>query len=66
MYASIDNPGNLAPPPKKTVRVQVWLMVWLDGSVTVYFHEDEATASAKKHGFAILPIDREFTEGDGL
>jgi len=66
MYAENHHAWNLAPPPKKTVLVKVWLMIWLDSSVTVYFHEDEATASAKKHGFAILPIDREVTEGEGL
>ena len=66
MYAEDHHGWNLAPPPKKTVWVKVWLVIWLDSSVTVYFHEDEATASAKKHGFAILPIDREVTEGEGL
>jgi hypothetical protein len=66
MFAGKDHECNLFTPPKKTMRLQVWLMVWLDGSVTVYFHPDEANASAKKHGFALIPIDREVTEGDGL
>jgi hypothetical protein len=66
MYGQKNHPYNLAPPPKKTVRVKLWLMIWLDSNVTVYFHEDEAIAGAKKHGFAILPIDREVTEGKGL
>jgi hypothetical protein len=66
MYTDRDTGNNLAPPPKKTVRVKVWLMVWVDGGVSVFFHEHEATASAKKHGFAIIPIDREVTEGEGL
>jgi hypothetical protein len=66
MYAKTDHECNLAPPPKKTVRVQAWLMIWVDGGVSVYFHEDEAITSAKKHGFAIIPIDREVTEREGL
>lgn len=66
MFAHTDHGCNLAPPPKKTVRVKVWLMVWRAGSVSVYFHEDEATANAKKNGFAIIPIDREVEEGEGL
>ena len=28
--------------------------------------ESEAIANAKKHGFALVPIDREVTEGEGL
>jgi hypothetical protein len=66
MFAGKDHECNLAPPPKKTVRVKVWLMVWADGGVSVFFHEDEAISSAKKHGFAVIPIDREVTEGEGL
>jgi hypothetical protein len=66
MYASIDNPGNLAPLPKKTVRVKVWLSVWPNGVITAFYNEGDAIANAKKHGFALIPIDREVTEGDGL
>jgi hypothetical protein len=66
MYANTDHGLNLAPPPKKTVRVQAWLMVWPSGGITVYYKENEAISSAKKHGFALIPIDREVTEGDGL
>ena len=66
MYANTDHGLNLAPPPKKTVRVKAWLMVWIDGGVSVFFHEDEAISSAKKHGFALIEIDREVEEGKGL
>jgi hypothetical protein len=66
MYAHTDYGLNLAPPPKKTVRVQAWLMVWPTGAVTVFYREDEAVFNARKHGFALLPIDREVTEGEGL
>jgi hypothetical protein len=66
MWATTDHPKNLAPPPKKTVRVQAWLMVWPNGSVAVFFREDEAVFTARKHGFALLLIDREVEEGEGL
>jgi hypothetical protein len=66
MFLEENDALNLAPPPKKTVRVKAWLMVWVDGGVSVFFHEDEAISSAKKHGFALIPIDREVTEGEGI
>jgi hypothetical protein len=66
MFAGKDHECNLAPPPKKTMRVKVWLMVWPNGVITVFFHENDAIANTKKKGFALLPIDREVTEGEGL
>ena len=66
MYAQIDHGCNLAPPPKKTVRVQAWLMVWSHGGVTVFHDEHQAIIDTKKHGFALIEIDREVTEGEGL
>ena len=65
MYTDRDTGNNLAPPPKKTVRVQVWLMVWPNGSVTVFYNENDAITIAKKHGFALIPIAREVTQGEG-
>jgi hypothetical protein len=41
-------------------------MVWPVGSVTVFYNEFHAALNAKKHGFAIIKIDREVTEGEGL
>ena len=61
-----ENPFNLAPPPKKTMRVEAWLMVWPVGTVTVFYNERDAIANAKKHGFALIEINREVTEGEGL
>jgi hypothetical protein len=66
MYAPIDSDYNLAPPPKKKVRVLRWLMVWPNGGITVYFLKDEAIDNTKKHGFALIEIDREVEEGEGL
>ncbi len=65
MYAETDHECNLAPPPKKTVRVKAWLMVWPNGVVTVFYKEGEAITNAKNHGFALIEIDREVTEGGG-
>jgi hypothetical protein len=66
MYAETDHKCNLAPPAKKTVRVKVWLMVWPNGVVTVFYHKNDAINNAKQHGFALIEIDREVEEGDGL
>ena len=66
MCAGTTRGWNLAPPPKKTVRVQVWLMVWPNHAITVFYNENDAIINAKKHGFALIEIDREVTEGEGL
>jgi hypothetical protein len=66
MYAHTDHGLNLAPPPKKTVRVKAWLLVWPTGAITVLYNERGAMLNAKQHGFALVPIDREVTEGEGL
>lgn len=66
MYSATGCPLNLAPPPKKKVRVLRWLMVWPNGGITVYFIRDEAIANTKKNGFALIEIDREVEEGEGL
>ena len=66
MFAHTDHRLNLAPPPKKTVRVQRWMVVFLSGSTKTFFFEAEAIAEAKKHGFALIAIDREVEEGEGL
>jgi hypothetical protein len=57
---------NLAPPPKKKVRVKAWLMIWSNGGVTVFHDEHQAIIDTKKHGFALIEIDREVEEGEGL
>jgi hypothetical protein len=66
MYNPTDSPRNLAPPPKKKVRVKAWLMIWSNGGVTVFHDEHQAIIDTKKHGFALIEINREVTEGEGL
>jgi len=66
MYGETDHECNLAPPPKKTVRVRRSMVVYANGGTCVFNLHAEAIAEAKANGFALLPIDREVTEGDGL
>ena len=66
MYAHTDHGLNLAPPPKKTVRVRGWLVVYANGSTFVFTVESAAIAEARMYGFALIEIDREVTEGEGL
>jgi hypothetical protein len=41
-------------------------MVWSNGGVTVFHDGNQAIIDTKKHGFALIEIDREVTEGEGL
>jgi hypothetical protein len=66
MYAETDHPYNLAPPPKKTVRVQAWLVVYESGCSCKFHDKADAIVEAKALGFALIEIDREVTEGEGL
>jgi len=56
---------NLAPPPKKTVRVQRCLAIHHNGMTSTYANRQNATA-VEKDIFALIPIDLEVEEGDGL
>ena len=66
MYAETDHGFNLAPPPKKTVRVRRWMAVYSNGTTCTFSEKDEAINEAKQSGFALLEIDREVEEGEGL
>jgi hypothetical protein len=66
MYAETDHKCNLAPPPKKTVRVYRGMVVYANGSTCVFTLQSEAIAEARMYGFALIEIDREVTEGEGL
>ena len=66
MLLEINDLLNLAPPPKKTVRVYRAMVVYPSGSTCVFTLQSEAIAEAKQHGFALIEIDREVTEGEGL
>ena len=68
MYAETDHGHNLAPPPKKTVRVRCWLNVYSDGTVNRYWsrlHADNSIGVTYKR-IACIEINREVAEGEGL
>jgi hypothetical protein len=66
MYAHTDHGLNLAPPPKKTVRVQRWLNIDADGTVSLYELRSEADTHCFSDRIACVEIDREVEEGEGL
>jgi hypothetical protein len=66
MFAGQDHEFNLAPPPKKTVRVERWMVVYANGSTCVFNLQAEAIVEARMYGFALIEIDREVEEGEGL
>jgi hypothetical protein len=68
MFATTDHPRNLAPPPKKKVRIKTLLVVYGNGKTCNYGHSDmeRAITEAKLRGFALIEIDREVEEGEGL
>jgi hypothetical protein len=66
MYAMDGHPQNLAPPPKKTVRVYCWLVIYPSGVCCKFYDKADAIVEAKALGFALIEIDREVTEGEGL
>ena len=65
MYAHTDHSLNLAPPPKKTVRVKAWINVHRDGDMFMLLSRELSERYAGDM-FAVLEIDREVTEGEGL
>lgn len=66
MYAETNHGYNLAPPPKKKVRVRASILVYRDGSTSLYRMHDTPSETAKRNAFALLEIDREIEEGEGL
>ena len=64
-YTATGHAKNLIPPPKKTVRVQLWVNVNPD-SYVVYYARDTADKNAQLNRIACIEIDREVTEGDGI
>ena len=66
MHARKDHQCNLAPPPKKTVRVKACILVYEDGSTISTSSDESDIGEAKKHAFALIKFDREVEEGEGL
>ena len=64
---SCDGYGhNLAPPPRKTLRVRLWLNVYTGALSYLYGTRQLADENAGQHRFACIEIDREVEEGEGL
>jgi hypothetical protein len=69
MYAHTDHGLNLAPPPKKTVRVRAaWMVVRENGDFDVFYSHETARKVFQGVGaFAIKKIEPfEVTEGEEL
>jgi hypothetical protein len=69
MYGQKHHPCNLAPPPKKTVRVQeMWIAVLYNGESFCYYSQQAAKNAT--YGNAVFAIRKikpfEVTEGEGL
>ena len=64
--AETDHGYNLAPPPKKTVRVQLWINVYADGHHAIHASSESALAGGEHARFACIEIDLEVEEGEGL
>jgi hypothetical protein len=66
MWATAYHPGNLAPPPKKKVRVQRWLNIDADGTFSSYELRSEADTHCFSDRIACIEIDIEVEEGEGI
>ena len=66
MYSATGCPTNFAPPPKKKVRVKCWLVVYATGGMCRFDSLHDALIEARADGFALIEIDREVEEGEGL
>jgi hypothetical protein len=66
MWATTDHPNNLAPPPKKKVRVQLWVNVYPGDALHVHKNKVDAESGAGVNRMACKKIDIEVEEGEGL
>ncbi len=66
MWATTDHPKNLAPPPKKKVRVRVFVNCYASGSFFSYVDRETADRVAGSSRIACKEIDIEVEEGEGL
>ena len=66
MFAGKDHECNIAPPPKKKVRVRRWLNIDADGTVSFYDLRGKADMHRFSDRIACKEIDIEIEEGEGL
>ena len=65
-YTTTGYAKNLAHPPKKTVRVQLWINVYEDDEHALHASAESALAGGEHVRFACIKIDHTVTEGEGL
>jgi hypothetical protein len=66
MYGSTINPRNLAPPPKKKLRVRFFINVYSESAFYVHLTRVDAESGAGVNRIACKEIDIEVEEGEGL
>jgi hypothetical protein len=64
MYSELNHPYNLAPPPKKTVRLEGWLNIYDDNSANFFDRREDADKEDGRS--ACIPFGITVTEGEGL
>jgi hypothetical protein len=65
-WVTTDHPRNLAPPPKKKVRVRFYINVYSGGAFHVHLTRVDAKSGAGANRIAYKEIDIEVEEGEGL
>jgi hypothetical protein len=66
MWGTTDHPRNLAPPPKKKIKVERWVNVFEDGGMVSWPTKEDADGCNQEARFALIQIDLEVEEGEGL
>jgi hypothetical protein len=66
MFLEENDAMNLAPPPKKKVRVKAAFNVYPDGTFSHHYDRDQADRGAGSSRIACKEIDIEVEEGEGL
>ena len=66
MWATTDHPHNLAPPPKKTVRIKAFFNCYENGTIAHHCERGTADRAAGSTRIACKEIDIEVEEGEGL
>jgi hypothetical protein len=64
MCRTAEDPFNLAPPPKKTVRLEGWLNIYDDNSANFFDRREDADKEDNRS--ACIPLGITVTEGQGL
>jgi hypothetical protein len=66
MFLEENDAMNLAPPPKKKVRVTAAFNVYPDGTFSHHYNREQADRGAGDTRIACQEIDIEVEEGEGL